>query len=212
MLELIKKYNYISFGVVFIVLPALLFSLGDTPSRTLLKETTSLITILSFSLILGQFFLSRTNKLTTKIHKYKSVISLHKAIGYVVIGVFFLHPFLIVLPRYFEVGPKPLESLIKMITTFESLGVILGLIAWSLMLIIGITAYFRQKLNISYKSWRVIHGLLSAVFIVVATWHSVDLGRHTGTAMSLYFIIVAFMGLALLLKLYIFTNKKKESK
>lgn len=212
MLDLLKKYNYINFVVVFIGLPVLLFSLGDFPPRTLFKNAISLLTLLAFSLILGQFFLSRTNNFTKNIHKFKNVIALHKAIGYFVVGVFFLHPFLIILPRFFEVGPDPLDSFIKMITTFDSLGVILGLIAWSLMLVIGITALFRERLPLSYKTWRVFHGLLSVAFVLIATWHSVDLGRHTNTPISLFFIILATIGSLMLLKLYIFkkTNKTKN--
>lgn len=207
MINLLKKYNYISFVVVFIGLPILLFVLGNFPPRTILKNSISFITLLAFSLILGQFFLSRTNSFTTQIHKFRNVISLHKAIGYFVVGVFFLHPFLIVFPRYFEAGVNPLESFIKMITSFESLGVILGLVAWGLMLVIGVTSMFRTKLGISYKGWRVFHGLLSIIFVIVATWHSVDLGRHTNTPMSLFFILMATIGSLMLLKLYIFSNK-----
>lgn len=211
MIETIKKYNYISFVVAFIGLPILLFSLGDFPSRTFLKDAISLLTLLAFSLMVGQFFLSRTNNLTKKIHKYKNVISAHKAIGYFSVGIFLLHPFLIILPRYFESGVDPLDAFITMITTFDSLGVILGLIAWGLMLLIGFTSMFRDKLNMSYKSWRVFHGLLSLAFIIVGTWHSVDLGRHTNTSISLFFIIIATVGSLLLLKQYIFSTKKKRS-
>lgn len=209
MIDLLKKYNYISFIVVFIGLPILLFSLGDFPARSFLKNAISLVTLLAFSLILGQFFLSRTNSFTKYIHRFHNVIALHKAIGYFVVGVFFLHPFLIVLPRYFEVGPDPLDSFIKMITTFESLGVILGLVAWVLMLLIGITALFRDRLPISYKSWRVFHGLLSVAFVLIASWHSIDLGRHTNTPISLFFIILATIGSLMLFKIYIFTKTDK---
>lgn len=211
MIDTLKKYNYISFVVAFIGLPILLFSLGDFPPRTFLKNAISLMTLLAFSLILGQFFLSRTNNLTKNIHNFKNVISAHKAIGYFSITVFLFHPFLIVFPRYFEAGVDPVDSFIKMITTFESLGIILGLIAWVTMLLIGLTAMFRNKLNISYKVWRIFHGLLSLGFIGVATWHSINLGRHTNSSISLFFIIMASAGSLLLLKQYLFSNKKKES-
>lgn len=210
MIDTLKKYNYISFLVVFIGLPVLLFALGDFPPRSFFKNSVSLITLLAFSLILGQFFLSRTNTFTTKIHKYKNVLSAHKAIGYFALTLFMLHPFLIVIPRYFEAGVEPLDSFIKMITTFESLGVILGLVAWCLLLVLGVTSMTRGKLGFSYKTWRVFHGFLALLFIVIATWHSVDLGRHTNTSISLYFIIMATIASLVLLKLYIFPNTKKE--
>jgi len=210
MLDLLKKYNYISFATLFIGVPLLLFVLGDFPPRTFLKNAISLITLLAFSLILGQFFLSRTNTFTKNIHKFKNVIALHKAIGYFVVGVFLLQPFLIILPRYFEAGPKPVDSFIKMITTFESLGVLLGLGAYVLLLVIGLTALFRAKLALSYKSWRLLHGLLSLLFVVLAIWHSVDLGRHMNTPLSLFFIIMATIGSLMLLRVYIFKNKNNN--
>lgn len=209
MLDLLKKYNYISFVVVFIALPILLFCLGDFPPRSVLKNSISIVTLLAFSLILGQFFLSRTNNFTKNIHNFKNVLSLHKIIGYFAVTLFFFHPFLLVLPRYFEVGPNPIDSFIQIVTNFESLGIILGLIAWALMLLIGITALLRKKLSISYKKWRVFHGLVSLIFIIVATWHSVDLGRHTNTSISIFFITMAFIASVMLLKLYIFSNKNK---
>jgi predicted ferric reductase len=188
MIDTIKKYNFISFVIVFIGLPILLLSLSDLQPRSVLKHTISIVPLMAFSLILGQFFLSRTNNLTKNIYKFKNVINIHKIIGYFVVVVFFTHPFLIVLPRYFESGPEPLDALIKMITTFESTGVILGLIAWISMILLGITSILRNKLNISYKKWRVFHGLLALLFIVVATWHAVDLGRNTDIPMSIFLV------------------------
>ncbi|MFT7004773.1 MAG: putative ferric reductase [Sulfurimonas sp.] len=212
MINTIKKYNFISFVIVFIGLPILLLSLSDLQPRSILKNTISIVPLLAFSLILGQFFLSRTNNLTKNIYKFKNVINIHKIIGYFVVVVFFTHPFLIVLPRYFESGPEPIDALIKMITTFESTGVILGLIAWVSMLLLGITSMFRHKLNISYKAWRVFHGLLALLFIVVATWHAVDLGRNTNVSISIFLILAASAGSMLLIKQYIFSNKKEEIK
>jgi DMSO/TMAO reductase YedYZ heme-binding membrane subunit len=78
------------------------------------------------------------------------------------------------LPRFFEVGPSPLESFIKMITTFDSLGVILGIVLWILIFVLGATSLFRDKLNMSYKNWKLLHSLLSVAFIILATWHTTN--------------------------------------
>lgn len=137
------------------------------------------------------------------------VIKVHKIIGYVFVGVLIVHPFLIVVPRFFESGVKPGEAFITIITTFRSTGIILGMIAWCLLLIIGITSYFRNHLGLKHKTWKVLHGILSILFVSLATWHAIDLGRHTDEIMSALMIMLACYGIYLLLKSYLkpVTNK-----
>ena len=47
---------------VFIGLPLLLYALGDAPRRSVLKESISILTLLAFSMMLGQYFLARSNE------------------------------------------------------------------------------------------------------------------------------------------------------
>jgi len=95
-----------------------------------------------------------------------------------------------------------MEALTTLLTTFNSTGVILGIIAWLLILIIGLTSSFRNKLPMKYTSWRLLHGILSIIFIIVASWHAIDLGRHTNVPMSVFIIILSGSGVILLLKTY----------
>lgn len=210
--KILKKYNYVSFIAIFILLPIIFFLLGDFAQRKILKDILSIITILAFSLMIGQFFLSRSNTLAKTTHKIKDLVNIHKIIGYFTVSVIIFHPLMIVVPRYFEVGADPIESFVKMITTFESLGVILGLIAWVSMFILGATSMFRDKLNMKYKTWRVFHGVLSIVFIAITTWHAIDLGRHSSLTMSSFYIITALFGSYLILKLYVFKKGEKDAK
>jgi len=46
--------------------------------------------------------------------------------------------------------------------------------------------------------------------LAVATWHVLDLGRHSNLAMSMYFIILAVSGELLLLKTYILKPAKTK--
>jgi len=140
------------------------------------------------------------------------VVKWHKVVGYIFVPVLLLHPFFIVLPRYFESGIEPKDALQTMLTSFESLGVVLGMIAWVLMLLIGLTSMFRKLLPFSYKTWRIIHGVLSIAFVIVATWHALNLGRHTDNAMSVYILIAAGVGVLLLLKTYFSKTTKTSQK
>ena len=198
-----KTYNRLSGILFFLALPLLFWALGDTPRRSFLKEIISLLTLLAYFLMLGQFFLSKGNKRMLKAHKMGQVIRLHRIIGYLFVSILLVHPLLIVVPRFFEAGITPGEAFSTLITTWNSQGIILGMIAWGLMLILGLTSMFRNKLGMKYTTWRIFHGILSIAFITLATWHAMDLGRHTDLPLSLYMGGIAGLGILLLLRSYL---------
>ena len=175
----IKTYNRIAAILIFIGLPILFWALGDIPRRTNLKEAISLLTLVSFSLMLMQFYLARPTRKVIKEHKMSKVVSWHRYVGYIFVTVLLMHPFLIVLPRYNEAGIDPIDAFVQMLTTFDNPGIILGIVAWCLILVIGLTSLLRKVIPLSYKTWRLTHGILSISFISTAAWHAIQLGRHT---------------------------------
>jgi len=197
-----KRNNIILMVTVLIGLPLLFWAVGDFPRRTVLKEVFSVLTLIALSMMIGQFFITGSNRKMFQVKSMAKLVKFHKIFGYVFVGVLLLHPFLIVFPRYFESGVEPMEALTTLLTTFNSTGVILGIIAWLLILIIGLTSSFRNKLPMKYTSWRLLHGILSIIFIIVASWHAIDLGRHTNVPMSVFIIILSGSGVILLLKTY----------
>jgi len=205
-----KTYNRLAAILFFLGLPLLLFALEDIPKRTFLKESISVLFILAYFLMLGQFFLSRGNRKVLKPHRNGKVVKLHKIIGYIFVPLLLLHPFLIVVPRISETGIEPGQAFSTLLTTWDSNGIILGMIAWCLMLILGITSILRKKLGLKHTSWRVFHGILSILFISLATWHALDLGRHTNLSMSIYMVATAGIGVLLLLKTYLFASIKPQ--
>jgi predicted ferric reductase len=209
----IKKSNYlvklIPLAIVFMVVPIVLYFLGDTPKRDLLFESLSILTILGFSLLLSQFFLARTNSGLVKDIRMVNVLKIHKVIGYVFISILLLHPFFIVVPKLFDNGVSATDAFLKIITSFNSLGVILGIIAYCSMVLILITSFFRFKLHLNYKTWRYLHGYLTMLFIITATWHVINLGRHSNNPFSIYYLLAVVSGLYFLLKTYAFKTSKK---
>lgn len=199
----IKIYNFIGAILLFIGFPILFWAIGNIPKRTFLKESISILTLLAYFLLLGQFFFARSNKSILSGYKMNPILNIHKIIGYVFVPILLLHPLLIVFPRYFESGVSPVEAFITIISTYQTTGVLLGIISWTLMLILGLTSFFRKKLGMTYKTWRLFHGLLSMVFIILATWHAIELGRHTNLNMSIFMIILAGFGVLLLIKSYL---------
>ena len=205
------KLKYILISLfIFVIIPLFILSLQTLPPRTLLKESTSVLVIVGFFFLLGQFYLNRSNKFFVKIYKMFKIIKLHKIIGYTVIAIFFIHPFLIVLPRFFEAGVDPIYAFWLMITDFKSLGIIFGLIAWCVMIALFLTSFYKDKLNMTYSKWRLLHIVLSLVFISAALWHVIDLGRHMNEIMILFIFLLVCISVYQLRKLYFSKNYKKE--
>ena len=189
--------------VIFTGLPVTVLLLRHFPERTLLKESISLLTLLSFFMITGQFFWSRMNRSTRTVLDGKKIKTIHNLIGYTCVTVLCLHPFLLVVPRFMEPGVEPINAFTTIITTISSRGVVLGLIAWVLMFTLGITSVIRNKLPIRYLAWRKLHGMLSVMFIVVAAAHVISLGRHVDTPMTLLIIAFSSYGIVLLFNEYL---------
>lgn len=191
---------------IFVGFPVLLYALGDAPRRSMLKEFISLLTLLAFTMMLGQFFLARSNETLLSLFKPPQIQKVHKVIAYSAMGVMFAHPALIVLPRYFEGGIRPWNAFVTMITDFGNLGILLGLVAWIVMLVLGITVFFRKKMiphfTQRYRGWRYFHGAMAVTFTILALWHAIVLGRHTDIAMSAFFLILAVLGFAMLARMY----------
>ena len=190
--------------------PLLIWSLGDFSERSLLKTSLAVITILAFCQMIDQFFWTRTNRYAVKNLKMNKLIKYHKIIGYTFVITLLLHPVLLIVPRFFESGVAPVDAFITIITTFNQ-GVVLGIIAWCLMLTLGITSLAPKKLPMKYKTWRIFHSTLAMMFISIAAWHVIDLGRHSSHAMSIFISILTAGGILHLLKAYTSTLSKKTS-
>ncbi len=199
----INKFGLLPAIILFTGLPIFFYATGDFPRRTLLKESISLLTIIGLYMMLAQFFLTRSGNSLLLGYNTAKVITIHKIIGYVFVCLVLVHPFLIVLPRYFEAGMEPADSLMTILHTYSNPGVLSGIFAWCLLFILLVTAFFRKKIPLSYKTWVAAHKWLSVACIIFACWHALDLGRHTQHFLSIYIVLLATCGILLLLKYFI---------
>ncbi|GAB4376959.1 MAG: ferric reductase-like transmembrane domain-containing protein [Calditrichia bacterium] len=203
MKAILKKYSFLSKIAVFIGIPLLVYFLQDFPRRTVLKESLSVLTILSFTFMGGQFYLTRGYRAVENKGRMGDIVKAHKFIGYFFGAVLLFHPYFIVFPRYFEGGVKPLGALWQIVTTLENSGVVLGIIAWFMMIVLGISSLLRRKLFKSYRMWRWFHGLLSLLFIGLAAGHVITLGRHSAPVMTIFYLLLISGGVTVLVKTYI---------
>lgn len=198
----LKSSFFIQSVLIFVGMPLLILALSSFPERSWLKETISILTILAFFQMVGQFFLSRSNGAAVQEMKMGRLVSLHKVIGYTAITILLIHPFLLVFPRFFEAGVAPDEAFITIITTLSSQGVVLGIIAWCLMLTLGIMSFMRNQLPMKHTTWRLVHGILSILFVFSGAWHLIDLGRHTNLAIAVFIAVLTAGGILLQLSAY----------
>ena len=69
------KNNFLRQSVLaFTGMPLLIWTMGNFPERSLLKESLSVMTILAFYQIIGQFFWTRTNRSAVANLKMSKVI------------------------------------------------------------------------------------------------------------------------------------------
>jgi len=63
------KNNFLRQSVLaFTGMPLLIWTMGNFPERSLLKESLSVMTILAFCQMIGQFFWTRTNRSAVAYH------------------------------------------------------------------------------------------------------------------------------------------------
>lgn len=204
-----KFKSIITLILVFIGLPMAIYAFGDFPRRSVLKEAISVITIISFFVMLLQFYLSRFNKDLDKKVKKSKLINWHKVLGYVFVSVLLLHPFLIALPQYTNQGLTPWEAFGSLVGEWNSYGVSMGMIAWLLMFVIGLLSAFRNRLKMKYTSWRLLHGWMSLAFVVVAALHVISLGRHINTPMDITIAVIVVGIVWMTFNTYVKPQKKK---
>ena len=196
-------------------LPLFIWVQSDLPMRTLLKESLSILTLLAFFLMMGLFYWTRAGGSAARDLKVSRIVRLHLRMGYTGVSLLLLHPFFLIFPKFFEAGVAPIDALVTILTTTNQ-GVILGILAWGLLLIIGLTALTRNRLPLRFRAWRTLHGILASVFITIAVWHVIDLGRHATLVMSCLITFITAGGVQMLLRRYastfVFAKTKKEEK
>jgi predicted ferric reductase len=171
-------------------IPLFIWAMGGTHARHPLQEILSILAILILCQMMVLCFWSRAHAWTIKTFPPRTMIRWHKRIGYVCVGIMLFHPLMPVASKFLEPGMAPTDAFITLVTTFNR-GVLLGIAAWCTMVVLGVTALTRSHLPMRYTTWRIFHATLAILFIVLAVWHALDLGRHATLSMALYIILLA---------------------
>jgi predicted ferric reductase len=157
------------------ILPYLYSLTQDLERRGLYATIIGALSIAGLMAMLLQYALSGRVQSVTQYAGIDNGMRIHRKAGQIIALFFFLHPFLIILPRVFIAPQLVVDDLWLM---FAGPVAQTGLYAWAIMSVWVLLAIFRDKLPISYETWRVSHGLGLIAVAILATWHAVTVGRH----------------------------------
>lgn len=143
--------------------------------RGLFETLVSALSIAGLTALLAQYALSGRLQSVTQYAGIDNGMRIHRRAGELIALFFFLHPFLIVLPRFWIAPQLAVDDLWLMLTSSESAT---GVFAWALMGFWVMFAILRDKLPITYEAWRISHGIGLVAVAILATHHAVTVGRH----------------------------------
>ena len=99
----------------------------------------------------------------------------HKQLGKYLGIFFFLHPLLILAPKLLVSVDDFTFSIVSAITSPQLLT---GLIAWAVMAVWVLMSIYKDKLKISYETWRLCHVIGFVAIATLATLHITTVGSH----------------------------------
>lgn len=143
--------------------------------RGLYTEVVTILSMGGLSMMLGQFFLSgRMGSLSSKTGVDNGML-LHRKVGEYLALLFLLHPFLIVLPRFWISSSFAVDDMFSLFTENLTLN---GFYAWALMIVWVLLSMFKDKIGMPYEAWRITHGIGAIAIAILATDHAITIGRH----------------------------------
>jgi predicted ferric reductase len=169
-------YSLVGIYFILILIPWALSYIEGLAIRGWYEELVTLLSISGMAMMLCQFTLlnGRVDAINNRIGVDNSM-RVHNKAGEILGILFFLHPFLIGIPRFIVAPSFALDNLWVMFTSSESAT---GVYAWSLLIALVLMAIKKKKLNMSYEAWRYTHSVGFVAVIILATHHAVTVGRH----------------------------------
>jgi predicted ferric reductase len=122
-----------------------------------------------------QYALAGRLNVVTQVAGIDNGMRIHRRAGELIALYFFLHPFLIVLPRVWIAPQLVLNDFWLTVTGPDA---VTGVYAWALMGVWVLMAVYKDKLPLTYEAWRFSHGIGLIGIAILATHHAVTVGRH----------------------------------
>jgi predicted ferric reductase len=170
------SYKQLIFIYIFLLsIPWVLSFQQGLAIRGLFQETVGFMTIVGMTMMYLQFLFSTRHPSISNTLGVDQGMQLHRKLGEWLGLLFFLHPILILAPRFWLAPELAWGNVWDAFSADESLT---GLIAWFGLIIWVLMSMFKDKVGLSYEAWRYAHSLGFVAIIILATHHAVTVGRH----------------------------------
>ncbi|MEG3766976.1 ferredoxin reductase family protein [Alteromonas sp. 14N.309.X.WAT.G.H12] len=161
--------------MVLLIVPWVLSFEDGLAIRGLFQESVVFLTIVGMTMMYLQFLFSTRHPAISNTLGIDQGMRLHRKMGEWLGLLFFLHPLLILAPRFWLAPQLAWGDLWSAFSADESLT---GLIAWFGLIIWVLMSMFKEKVGLSYEAWRYGHSIGFVAIIILATHHAVTVGRH----------------------------------
>ena len=160
----------------------------------LLLRMGKVLGIIATVLIFYQLILISRFKSLEKAFKINKLFTGHRLNGLIVLGAAIIHPILILGADHFVFFPFEL----KYWPEFAGIGLFVVL---SLFVLVS---HWRQKINLDYKIWKLIHKSFAPVILVLLFIHIINVSKTFESGIPLYALIVLFvLSLFLIVRKYL---------
>lgn len=149
--------------------PLALAGLQPPPPRAWLAELSSGLAMAGCAILLAEFALSgRTRSISARVGM-DLTMRFHQWMALAALAFLLLHPFL-----YTDYSQRPAGTGVRLTPA----ATVSGMLAWMLLLVLVVCAWFRRHLPLSYEAWRLTHGLGALLVAALGAHHVLDTGHY----------------------------------
>ena len=150
--------------------------------------------IVATILIFYQVILISRFKSLDKTYKLKNLFQGHRINGLILLGAAIIHPILILGADHFVFFPFEF----KYWPEFTGVGLLVVLTLFVL------SSYFRQRIKLDYKLWRILHRSFAPIILILLFVHILNVSRTFQSGVPLYGLISLFVvSLLLIVRKYL---------
>ena len=177
--------------------PLALAGLPPPPPRPWLAELSSGFAMAGFAMLLLEFVLSGRYRHITARVGMDLTMRFHQWMALAALAFLLLHPFL-----YTDYSQRPAGTGVRLTPA----ATVSGMLAWTLLLVLVVFAWFRRHLPLSYEAWRLTHGMGALLVAALGAHHVLDTGHYAqhawlrGFWLAASVLAIAALGWAYLLK------------
>jgi predicted ferric reductase len=178
------------------LIPLILAAIADMPPRPVWDDLASGAGMVAFSVLLIEFLLSGRYRIVSRKIGMDTTMRFHQLLARTALALAIVHPFLYSLPQSLPLPWDPSRQY-TLIYDLESMSS--GIAAWVLLGALVPIAVGRTRLDYSYETWRLLHGVGALLVAGLTMHHALMAGRYSDDPILIGFwsvlISIAFLSL-----------------